>query len=110
MPSVVHVVQTLTERLVSALLIVGLTLQCVVPAVAAATPSAAAAALGGIEADRAKTGTSQGREGESLPQTTPPTVVTAGGSLGTESMIRRSNVQSLWSELKAFFKDNPGWE
>jgi hypothetical protein len=27
-----------------------------------------------------------------------------------ESMKPRSNIQSLWSELKAFFKDNPGWE
>jgi len=83
MPSVVHVVQTLAERLITALLIAGLTLQCAVPAAAAAAPSVGVA-LGGIEADRAKTGTSQGRETQALPQTTPPAVLTAGGPFPAE--------------------------
>ena len=31
-------------------------------------------------------------------------------SNGAESMISRSNPQTLWEALKAFFKDNPSWE
>jgi hypothetical protein len=30
--------------------------------------------------------------------------------LGAETGVPRSNVEALWSALKAFFKDNPGFE
>src|SRR5258706_6705170 len=36
--------------------------------------------------------------------------VTERATFPAESMIPRSNIQSLWLELKAFFKDNPGWQ